>query len=291
MPAYTIGPPCRRASSARSPPRPASTCCATSSARNRPSGTSGIPENLRNPSIEITPRCVSSGEGGSSCATELCPTRAVLRTHTVVESTRRPRPWARRRGRTSRRQIVGRRRALDPYQRVMGRTTMKRRAFLATIGASTAAAALWPSLIRRAFADASFDAPGAKKTAPGLSTNAKHIDPSKRPQLVIVIPADDGQKYRRGEMWGEYLNHGEPSQLAPLAHVDVSCATMAELGALAKDVKGEPLAILFSQGGGVRVLDATLPEYNVGRRFDPKNDDAIVDKRIAVMSKMVAGAL
>ncbi|HXU67778.1 MAG TPA: hypothetical protein VN947_00540 [Polyangia bacterium] len=168
---------------------------------------------------------------------------------------------------------------------------MKRRAFLATIGASTAAAALWPSLIRRAFADASFDAPGAKKTAPGLSTNAKHIDPSKRPQLVIVIPADDGQKYRRGEMWGEYLNHGEPSQLAPLAHVDVSCATMAELGALAKDVKGEPLAILFSQGGGVRVLDATLPEYNVGRRFDPKNDDAIVDKRIAVMSKMVAGAL
>ena len=57
---------------------------------------------------------------------------------------------------------------------------MKRRAFLAGLGATTAAAALWPSLIRRAFADASFDAPGTKKTAPGLSTSQKRIDTSVR---------------------------------------------------------------------------------------------------------------
>ena len=168
---------------------------------------------------------------------------------------------------------------------------MKRRAFLATVGASTAAAALWPSLIRRAFADASFDAPGARKTAPGLSTNARHLDPSKRPQLVIVIPADDGQKYRRGDFWGEYLNHGEPAQIAPLAHVDVSCATMAELGALAKDIRGEPLAILFSRDGSVRALDATVPEYKPARGWDRKDDDAQVDRRIAVMAKMIGGAL
>src|SRR5262249_16912675 len=156
-----------------------------------------------------------------------------------------------------------RRRALDPYQ-VMGRTTkMKRRAFLASLGASTAAAALWPSLIRRAFADASFDAPGTRKTAPGLSTSAKHnVDVSKKPQLVIVVPVDDGQKYRRGELGGEYLNHGTSSQIAPLDAVDVSCATMADLGTLAKDVKGEPLAILFTKDGGVRALDAKLPEYD-----------------------------
>ena len=168
---------------------------------------------------------------------------------------------------------------------------MKRRTFLAAIGASTGAA-LWPSLIRRAFADASFDAPGTKKTGRGLSTSTKHIDPSKRPQLVIVVPADDGQKYRRGEMWGEYLNHGSPSQIAPLSHVDVSCATMAELGSLAKDIKGEPLAIVFDRDGSVRPLDAKMPDYS--QRFDAeswKKDDAIGDKRIAAMAKMVAGAL
>jgi hypothetical protein len=167
---------------------------------------------------------------------------------------------------------------------------MKRRAFLAAVGAS-AAAALWPSLIRRAFADASFDAPGTKKTAPGLSTSPKRIDTSVRAQLVIVVPADDAQKYRRGEVWGEYLNHGESAQIAPLAHVDVSCATMAELGALAKGVDGEPLAILFERDGSVRALDVKVLDYGRSNRFDPKNDDAIVDKRIASVAKMVQGAL
>jgi len=166
---------------------------------------------------------------------------------------------------------------------------MKRRTFLAAVGASTAAA-LWPSLIRRAFADASFDAPGTKKTAPGLSTSQKRIDTSLRPQLVIVVPADDTQKYRRGELWGEYLNHGAAAQLAPLAHVDVSCATMAELGALAKDVKGEPLALLFGQDGSVRALDARVPEHTF--RFDARNDDdALSDKRIALVAKMIGSAL
>ena len=167
---------------------------------------------------------------------------------------------------------------------------MKRRTFLAAVGASTAVA-LWPSLIRRAFADASFDAPGTKKTAPGLSTSPKRIDTSVRPQLVIVVPADDGQKYRRGELWGEYLNHGEAGQIAPLDRVDVSCATIGELGALAKEVKGEPLALLFEQDGSVRALDTKVPDYASLNRFDPKADDAIVDKRIALMSKMIAGAL
>ena len=170
---------------------------------------------------------------------------------------------------------------------------MKRRTFLAAVGAS-AGAALWPSLIRRAFADASFDAPGTKKTAPGLSTSQKRIDISQRPQLVIVVPADDGHKWERGGVWGEYLNHGAPSQIAPLSHVDVSCATMAELGALAKDVKGEPLAILFERDGSVRALDATVPDYSRAGGFDAaawKKDDAISDKRIGAVAKMLQEAL
>lgn len=167
---------------------------------------------------------------------------------------------------------------------------MKRRTFLAAVGASTAIA-LWPRLIRNAFADASFDAPGTRKSAPGLSTSQKHIDVSKRPQLVIVVPADDGQKYRRGELWGEYLNHGEAAQIAPLSHVDVSCATMAELGTLAGDVKGEPLALLFERDGSVQALDAKVPEYSRGLRREGEDDDAIVDKRIGLVSKLLAKAL
>ncbi|MGZ3429756.1 MAG: hypothetical protein ACXVCV_24060 [Polyangia bacterium] len=167
---------------------------------------------------------------------------------------------------------------------------MKRRTFLAAVGASTAAA-LWPQLIRRAFADASFDAPGARKSAPGVPSSARHIDASKRPQLVIVVPADDAQKYRRGELWGEYLNHGEAAQIAPLAQVDVSCATMQELGALAGDVKGEPLALLFERDGSVRALDAKYPDYASLGRLDPKDDDAIVDRRIGIVSAMVRRAL
>ncbi len=168
---------------------------------------------------------------------------------------------------------------------------MKRRSFLAAVGASTAVA-LWPRLIRRAFADASFDLPGARKTAPGLPTSSRPIDPSRRPQLVIVVPADDAQKYRRGELWGEYLNHGLPAQIAPLATVDVSCATMKELGALAHDIKGEPLALLFERDGSVRALDASYPDYaSALGRFDARDDDAIVDKRIAAVSAMVRRAL
>ena len=167
---------------------------------------------------------------------------------------------------------------------------MKRRTFLASVGAS-AAAALGPSLIRRAVAGASFDAPGTKKTAPGLATSPRRIDASVRPQLVIVVPADDEEKYRRGELWGEYLNHGTPSQIAPLDRVDVSCATMKELGALARGVVGEPLALLFERDGRVRALDTQYPDWASLNRYDPKADDAIVDKRIMLVSKMVASAL
>ena len=178
---------------------------------------------------------------------------------------------------------------------------MKRRSFLAAVGASTAAVALWPRLIREAFADASVDVPRTRQSAPGQPAPHRHIDPSLRPQLVIVVPAADEQKYRRGELWGAYLNHGEPAQIAPLSQVDVSCATMQELGWLAGDVKGEPLALLFLRDGSLRVLDATLPqresamrEVAAGIRDFAKIrqlEDAVVDERIALVAAMVERAL
>jgi hypothetical protein len=48
--------------------------------------------------------------------------------------------------------------------------------------------------------------------------------------LAIVIPADDAEKYKRGHQLGEWLNWGVPEELAPLADVELICATHEELG-------------------------------------------------------------
>ncbi len=170
---------------------------------------------------------------------------------------------------------------------------MKRRTFLATVGVSTAAA-LWPPLIRRAFGDASFDAPGAKKTAPGLESARSRAAAAQRPLFAIVIPADDAHKTARGEVWGEYLNHGGAAQLAPLDSVEVACATMAELRAVSRDaatLSGEPLAVLIAPDGRARGLEAVVPAYPEEARWDPKNDDAVANRRIAAVARMVQTAL
>ncbi len=167
---------------------------------------------------------------------------------------------------------------------------MKRRTFLTAAGAS-AALALWPRLIRRAFADASFDAPGARKTAPGYASARSRALRANRPLFVIVVPEDDGKKYARGELWGEYLNHASAVELAPLAQVEVTCATRGDLGALARGIDGEPLAIVVAPDGTARAADTTYPEYASDRRGDPKSDDAIADKRIRALATMVRRAL
>jgi hypothetical protein len=167
---------------------------------------------------------------------------------------------------------------------------MKRRTFLAAVGA-TAAVAWWPRLIRRAFADASFDAPGARKTAPGLASARTRARQANKPLFVIVVPADDGKKYTRGYLWGEYLNHGSAADLAPLVATEVACATMDELASLAPDVKGEPLAVLVAPDGQTRALDARVPEYPRDGRWNPEADDAITNRRIHALATMVRDAL
>jgi hypothetical protein len=168
---------------------------------------------------------------------------------------------------------------------------MLRRTFLATVGAS-AAATLWPAMIRRAFGDASFDAPGAKKTAPGLPSARERAQKASKPLFVIVVPADDAAKYRRGELWGEYLNHGDAAQLAPLARAEVQCATMKELATLAPDVKGEPLAVVVEPDGRAHALDVKVPEHTGGFLRDKGEDeDAVSAKRIHGVAALVRGGL
>lgn len=164
---------------------------------------------------------------------------------------------------------------------------MDRRAFIVTVGTSL----LWPALIRRAFGDASFDAPGARKTAPGLPSARTRALQANKPLFVIVIPADDGQKYRRGELWGEYLNHGVDAQVAPLARAEVQCATMKELASsFSLDLKGEPLAVVVQPDGTGRALDTKVPEHATALAGD-RDDDKTSRRRIAAVATMVRDGL
>lgn len=62
-----------------------------------------------------------------------------------------------------------------------------------------------------------------------------------RPVLVLIIPADDGDKWIRGKALGEWLNNASDAQLAPLAQVELVCATVADLERLIPgQVQGEP---------------------------------------------------
>ena len=165
---------------------------------------------------------------------------------------------------------------------------MKRRSFLL----ATAAAAVWPASIRRAFADASLDAPGAAHPSPSLAAARARARQAHRPLLIIVIPADYAARYARGELWGEYLNHGSRADLAPLAQAELSCATMKELRPFAPGSAGEPLAVVLEPGGGARVLDARVPDYeSLGRDWSARKEAAVSARRIAVLARLMRRAL
>lgn len=182
---------------------------------------------------------------------------------------------------------------------------MKRRKMLAGSAAGLAAA-LWPTWLRDAFADgAACDAPGGGALArvAALAAAYRAAREAQKPLLVFVIPESDIEKWARGRAFGELLNHGTDVQLAPLARVEVACATMADLEKLVPTAgAGEPLMVLVGTDrvpAAVRQLDAELPQYPSAFRNDEhetweqreRKEDAIGDQRIAVMAGLLRKAL
>ena len=104
---------------------------------------------------------------------------------------------------------------------------------------------LGPGWLRRAFGDASLK--GAVATEDprfGDLARRRALAEAKaralaagRPLLVFIIPKDDRLKMDRGHAFGELLAHGTPAQLAPLASVELACATLDDLGANAPRTK------------------------------------------------------
>ncbi len=177
---------------------------------------------------------------------------------------------------------------------------MKRRKFL---GAATAGAAvaLWPSFLRQGFADTpACDEAWAARIAQ-VAGAFQRARAAGKPLLVFVIPADDGDKWLRGEAFGELINHGADRDLAPLASVEVVCAAMADLKKLVPTAgAGEPLWVLVDPSrvpATARQIDAALPAYpdlydrTLSWEEREKAEDEISDKRIALLGKALRDAL
>jgi hypothetical protein len=165
---------------------------------------------------------------------------------------------------------------------------MERRRFLGL----AAAAAGWPLFIERAFADTSCEAPSKPSSRPrSRSAYPAAFERAKlrgRQLLVFVIPESDDEKDERGRAFGEWINHGSAAQVAPLALVDVVCATGRELGAARPKGPREPLMVLVDPDTRLsHSLDDTLPRYG---RYD-LSDEEVLARRIAILSRLLVDAV
>jgi hypothetical protein len=141
---------------------------------------------------------------------------------------------------------------------------VRRRSFL--VGG---AAAL---IFRRAFGDTTIDFAPPKKG--GAS-------------LFLIIPRDE-QRDERGRVLGAYLNHASDVELAPLAGVQVACASASQVQKLTGSTgapPGDPLLALVGADQKVRWASARdLPP----RRWDDNGDDSTsVDRQIEFVAARV----
>lgn len=176
---------------------------------------------------------------------------------------------------------------------------MKRRTLLRA-GAAGAALSIWPSWLARAFdPEATCDAPDQRLQL--LFDAYRAARREHKPLLVLVIPADDGAKWERGELWGEALNHGDDETLAALARVRIVCATMEEVSRLVEvDPKGDdPLFVTIDTAARPaqvrRYAWEVLPRPEMTADVDyeelEKLTDRWVDARIAKLGEQLRGAI
>ncbi|WP_437813618.1 hypothetical protein [Sorangium sp. So ce1078] len=183
---------------------------------------------------------------------------------------------------------------------------MKRRHLLGATAAGLAATA-WPAFIRDAFGDgAACDEKGKASAAPAsvvqVSAAFRRARQASRALLVFVIPADDPAKWERGHAFGELLNFGADRDLAPLAGVEVVCATMADLKKLVPGAgAGEPLMVLVRTDKvpvAATQLHVALPAYDGMRGVvtgsweeRQKHEDSIAAQRIGALGALLRKGL
>jgi hypothetical protein len=172
--------------------------------------------------------------------------------------------------------------------------------------AGAATMATWPRFIRRAFASNESCEIGPEPVIlpdPGdvtdIGSAAHRAKATGRALLVLVIPQDDGQKYERGHLFGELLNHGSDADLAPLARADVMCATLAEVQKIAPTAKGEPLMFAIdvrAKPAQAAPLDAAVPKlsgFGDSMTWEERDqhDAQAIEKRINMLAGLIRRGL
>ena len=167
---------------------------------------------------------------------------------------------------------------------------MRRRSFLGL--------ALLLPFTRRALGDATLPPSGTKEDGSALDGALDRARRSNRPLLVFVVPENDSLKWDRGAAFGELLNHGTDEQLAPLSRVDAIAAPMSALGSSGGPRPADALMALVDTRGAITWLDTKLPQFDPwhrdnGKSWDQriKDEDAIADRRIAQLARLLRGSL
>ncbi|HND11498.1 MAG TPA: hypothetical protein PLY80_13740 [Pseudomonadota bacterium] len=139
---------------------------------------------------------------------------------------------------------------------------MNRRTFL-DAASRAALIASWPAWLQKAFADES----KAQTDDDGLTVVSEGFRRAQRagkPLLVLVIPKNSSDRYARGKIFGEYLNHATKTQHAPLQLCEVICATVQQLGQIVPSAgASDSLMILVETDklpAEVRRINGKLPE-------------------------------
>jgi hypothetical protein len=154
-------------------------------------------------------------------------------------------------------------------------------------------AAVTPLAARKLRADASLD--GARAVPGSFGDALNQARAANRRLVVLVIPANDADKWLRGAAFGEFLNHGSDADLAPLGRVDVVAATMATVRAsLPSAPAGEPLMVVVEPNQSTTALDTPLPDYERERgnwREMEKKGNAVAETRIAIVGGLLRHSL
>ena len=175
---------------------------------------------------------------------------------------------------------------------------MKRRHF---VGAASAVlgAALWPGMVRDAFGDEACPGSPLARLAQ-IAASFRRARAAGKVLLVFVVPADNGARWGRGQVFGELLNHGSDRDLAPLAAAEVVCATMEDLRKLVPAAgAGEPLMVLVHPDklpASARQLDIALApeppfEEEGSWQEHERREDEASDRRIAAMGELLRRSL
>lgn len=182
---------------------------------------------------------------------------------------------------------------------------MHRRKFLGTvtIGAGFTALPMWLS---RAFGpqQGACPEPAPAPMSDALPPPRLACQPNTapfKPLLILVIPAEREHQYRRGQAFGELINHGSDEQLAALACFEVRCSRVDQLGpGLREQLTEEPLMLVLDHSAAPSLLPLTarLVYMEDGPQRWTHDDweeterlqEAAIDARIAALAGLIAGA-